>query len=104
MMETTGVLQKQQNTLSSGLFWAPRRGADDSKRDASPAVLLPNDLQHSPHHVAHGCLRRLGCRHPLALSPDQIHELPWKQGRPPLPLPGAHPPHDIPTARGRRWH
>lgn len=49
---------------------------------ARPAILLPNDPEHSPHHVAHGGLRGLRSRHPSALSADQFHQLSYspKQG------------------------
>lgn len=96
-MGTTGGSRKQQNTPGGRAVLGSRRGTDGG-RDASPAILFPNDLQHPPHHVAHRCLGRLGRRHPPALCPDQIHQLPWKREGTRLSLLGAHPPHDGPEA------
>lgn len=53
--------------------WTHARAPDRAR----PAILLPDDPEHSPHHVAHGGLGGLRGRHPPALSADQLHQLPW---------------------------
>lgn len=73
VIETKAISQKQNALQEPAL--GSRRGRQ-STRGTSPAILLPNDLQHTPHHIAHGGLGWLRCCHPPALRPDQIHQLP----------------------------